>query len=239
MPTSVVGFLLFVVLLAPGFAFVVRRETRFVPRTTSVFRETAAVVLSSVAADAAALALFGLARVLLPQRTPDVGRLVEAPGNYVADHYLELASWGGGVLAVAIVLAALAAVPPKPVIAAWRKLPVALQPEWLEDLGNPIVYKSAWDRLMHLRPTDYEGAVEVWVACELQDGTYLSGPLYSLNPDVNEDADRELIMKAPVSRRGPDSEDLEELDMGAVSVSARSVKYVGWSYVRQGSSSDL
>ncbi len=233
MPTSLVGLLLFIILLAPGFAFVVRRETRFVPRTTSVFRETAAVVLASVTANATALALFGVIRVLAPEWSPDVGRLVDGPGAYFTERYVEVATWGGGVLGLAVLLAAIAAVPPQPVITAWRKLPEALQPAWLEDLGNPIVYRSAWDRLMQLRMDDYEGPVDVWVSCELQDGTYLAGPLYSLNPDVDEDADRELIIKAPVTRRGPVSNELEELDVGAVSVSARYVKYVGWSYVRR------
>lgn len=233
MPTSLVGLLLFIILLAPGFAFVVRRETRFVPRTTSVFRETAAVVLASVTANGIALAGFGVIRTLVPERTPDVGRLVNGPAAYFTHHYVEVAVWGAALLAVAVLLAALAAVPPQPVIARWRKLPEALQPAWLEDLGNPIIYKSAWDRLMHLGAADYEGPVDVWVSCELHDGTYLAGPLYSLNPDVDEDADREFIIMAPITRRGPTSEELEELDVGALSVSARYVKYVGWSYVRR------
>lgn len=75
----------------------------------------------------------------------------------------------------------------------------------------------------------------MWVSCELHDGTYLAGPLYSLNPDVDEDADREFIITAPITRRGPTSDELEELDVGALSVSARYVKYVGWSYVRRAS----
>ncbi len=231
MPTSLVGLLVFIVLLAPGFAFVVRRETQFVPRTISVFRETAVVVLASVAANAAALLCFCLVRALWPRGTPDVGRLVAEPHDYLIEDYRVAIGWGAGVLALATLLAAIAAVPPNWALELWRRAPLALQPRWLEEIGNPIVYKSAWGQLMNLAPPDIDGPVDVWVSCELQDGTYLSGPLFSLNPDVNEDPDREIILKAPVTRRPPDSDKTTVLDVGAVSISARYVKYVGWSYV--------
>lgn len=231
MPTSLVGLLVFVVLLAPGFAFVVRRETRFVPRTASVFRETAVVILASVAANTVTLILFSIIRTLAPDSTPDVGVLITDPSGYFAEHYRSVGVWGAALLLSSITIAGLAAVPPRWLVTRWLSAPRWLQPRWLEEIGNPIVYRSAWDRLMNLVPEDQEGPVDVWVSCELQDGTYLSGPLFSLNPDVDEDADRELILKAPVLRRSPEADNPTRLDVGAVSVSARYVKYVGWSYV--------
>lgn len=232
MPTSFGGLLLFVVLLAPGFAFVVRRETRFVPRNASVFRETAVVVLASVVANGAALAIFGIIRVLHGPITPDAGALVESPHDYFETDYASVALWGLLLLALATGLATFFAVPPGWFVTLWKKLPTWLQPAWLEELGNPIVYKSAWDQLMHLRlDEDYTGNIDVWVSCELLDGTWLSGKLFSLNPDINETEDRELILKAPIQRRGL-TDEVTDLDVGAVSVSARSTKYVGWSYVQ-------
>lgn len=233
MPTSLVGLLIFVVLLAPGLAFVVQRETHFVPRTASAFRETAVVILASVIANSITLCIFSLVRFIWPGLTPDPGQLLASPDKYFSANYALVSGWTAILLAIATLLGALAALPPGPVLSAWRKLPSALQPQWLEDIGNPIVYKSAWSRLMHLRPEDYDGPIDVWVSCELQDGTYLAGPLFSLNPDVDEDADRELIIMAPVSYRSPTSTSTEELEVGAVTVSARNLKYVAWSYVRR------
>ena len=235
MPTSFGGLLLFVALLAPGFAFVVRRETRFVPRNASVFRETAAVVLASVVANAATLALFAVVRAAWGSITPDVGALVESPHDYFESHYASVAGWGLLLLLVATGLAAFFAVPPGWFVKAWKKFPDWLQPAWLEDLGNPIVYKSAWDQLMHLRLDDgYTGNIDVWISCELTDGTWLSGKLYSLNPDINETGDRELILTAPIERRGVETDDVTELNVGAISISARDTKYVGWSYIQTG-----
>jgi hypothetical protein len=172
-------------------------------------------------------------RARWPHDTPDVGSLVAAPGDYISEHYASLLLWGGSMLAVATLLAASAAAPPAWAIKLLKRLPGQIRPSWIDDVAAPIAYRSAWDVLMNLRVEGDDNKVDVWVSCELQDGTYLSGPLYSLNPDIDEDEDRELGLKAPVSRRSPSEDEPETLDVGAVSVSARYVKYVGWSYVRR------
>lgn len=230
MPTSLVGLLIFVVLLAPGFTFVTRRETRFVPRTSSVLRETAGIVLASLVSNCVVLALFGVVRAVTVDHTPDVGKLVSEPGRYISDDLGYVSIWVASLLGLSTALAALAAVPPSPIITAWRRLPDWLQPAWLESLGNPIIYRSAWDQLRSLTPSDGNGAFEVWLLCELHDGTILTGELYSLNPDVEEDADRELVLVAPIERRPPDGE-VSMLDVGMVSISSAYLKYVAWSYV--------
>jgi hypothetical protein len=224
MPTSFVGLLIFVVLLAPGFTFVNRRETRFVPRTSSVLRETAGIVLASLVSNGVVLVVFGIVRASLGANTPDVGTLVSEPGRYISDNLGYVSIWAASLLASSTAL------PPSPVIEAWRRLPDWLQPGWLESLGNPIIYRSAWDQLRNLTPSDGAGAVEVWLLCELHDGTILTGRLYSLNPDVEEDADRELVLVAPIERRPPGGE-ATGLGVGMVSISSAYLKYVGWSYV--------
>lgn len=240
MPTSFGGLLLFVVLLAPGFAFVVRRETRFVPRNASVFRETASVVLASVLANTAALAIFALARAFYPRATPDLDALVDGPGAYFKADYAAVTLWGLGLLGLATGLAAFFAVPPGWFVKLWKHLPKWLQPAWLEELGNPIVYKSAWDQLIHIRLDDgYTGPITVWVSCDLDDGSWVSGKLYSLNPDINETGDRELILVAPIQRLAPTGTAVEDLEVGAMSISSRNTKYVAWSYVQSDIQADV
>jgi Family of unknown function (DUF6338) len=66
MPTTLTGLLLFVVLLLPGFAYLVGKERNGTERQTSPFRETIAIVAASTTAELAVLALFAIPRWLWP-----------------------------------------------------------------------------------------------------------------------------------------------------------------------------
>jgi len=89
-PTSLLGLLLFVVLLAPGFAYTLCRERLTAHRPVSAFRETVALVFVGVLCDAVALGVFAVLRVLGPGWTPDVGALLRDPQGYALRHYAEL-----------------------------------------------------------------------------------------------------------------------------------------------------
>lgn len=100
MPTTLTGLLLFVVLLLPGFAYLVGKERHGTERKASPFRETIAIVAASVTSEIFVLVLFGLIRWLWPSGTPDVVRLVRSPAIYVEgtqtspSHYGMIAVWG-------------------------------------------------------------------------------------------------------------------------------------------------
>jgi hypothetical protein len=84
MPTTLSGLFLFVVLLLPGFAYVVGRERHTPGQQLSAFRETAVVIAASVSVELVVLLLFALVRVALPSSlTPDVGALVRDSGGYL------------------------------------------------------------------------------------------------------------------------------------------------------------
>jgi hypothetical protein len=103
-PTTLVGLLLFVVLLAPGFCYLLRRERAQGVRTVSPFRETVTLAVISLGCDATVGAAFGVVRTLLPNRTPDIGALVRHPADYARGHYASLAWWGLGLLTAACLL---------------------------------------------------------------------------------------------------------------------------------------
>jgi len=69
------------------------------------------------------------------------------------------------------------------------------------------------------------------IGCELNDGSYLGGELFTYNSDEDETGDRELALSSPITYRaaGDDPVDLE--DVGAVSVSARQIKFLTVSYL--------
>lgn len=56
MPTTLTGLLLFVVLLLPGFAYLVGKERNGTERRMSPFRETVAIVAASVTCELVVLA---------------------------------------------------------------------------------------------------------------------------------------------------------------------------------------
>ena len=65
MPTTLSSLLIFVVLLLPGFAYLVGKERHGTERHTSPFRETVAIVAASVTSELTVLGLFA-ARAVLP-----------------------------------------------------------------------------------------------------------------------------------------------------------------------------
>jgi hypothetical protein len=66
MPTTLTGLLIFVVLLLPGFAYLVGKERHGTERHTSPFRETIAVVAASVTSELAVLGVFAATRAAFP-----------------------------------------------------------------------------------------------------------------------------------------------------------------------------
>jgi Family of unknown function (DUF6338) len=101
MPTSLVGLVLFVVLLAPGMVYVRRRERQRAATRVSALRETTTIVLASVTCEVLVAGLLAVARVAWPPGTPDVGALVRDPASAVRAGYASLALWAVGLVAAA------------------------------------------------------------------------------------------------------------------------------------------
>ena len=81
MPTTLTGLLLFVVLLLPGFAYLVGKERHGTERRLSPFRETVAIVSASVTSELVVLGIFAAIRALWPSVTPNVGAMLRQ-GDY-------------------------------------------------------------------------------------------------------------------------------------------------------------
>jgi hypothetical protein len=212
MPTTLLGVVISLVLIAPGLTYIsVREFTRERTRPEhSSFRETGQVALVSVSCDALVLGLFTVARYFFPSRTFNVGKLVANPATYATTHFASLTAWSGCVVVAACVVAA----------ALGRYLPA---PERL-------AFHSAWWALFEdNRP---EETVPL-VSCTLDDGSWVRGRLYSYSRDDSDTPDRELTLTAPLSYRAPGAPDEEVvvLDDQAMSVSARRLVSLSVSYV--------
>jgi len=101
MPTTAVGLIVFVILLAPGLSHSAYRTVNGPIRKPSPLRELGGIALRSVVCDVFALGAFGLVRIVLPSHTPDVGRLARDPVSYLRADLAYLFWWAVALLALA------------------------------------------------------------------------------------------------------------------------------------------
>jgi hypothetical protein len=223
MPSTLFGLLLFIVLLAPGSAYTLRRERVSSQQSLSAFRETVQLVFASVLADAAVLCAFAFLRTLAPAMTPDAGRLIRSPRVYATTHYQLVAIWATGLLATAILLAWTAA--------GGRVRRTALR---LLTAGTPgtrpshPAYLSAWWLMFAEHP-----GKRIHVGCLLEDGSYVAGRLWSFSRSADDHPDRELTIMGPVTYRPAHASESRELpNVSAAAVSARRITLLTVSYLK-------
>jgi len=223
-PTTLAGLLIFVVLLMPGFAYLVGKERHGTERRASPFRETVAIVAASVASEIFVLALFGVVRWQWPSITLDVGALVRSPDGYFVGtgtthgHYGEVSAWALGMLVLAVLIAYAATWPP--IRRLGRRLPLVGQ--YPHDSTV-----SAWWILFE----KWRKGRSVQVGCTLDDGSYVSGFLASFNNSADDTLDRDLILTGPIKVRPPDAREiLPHPSAGAVTIAANRIvsMFVGY-----------
>lgn len=226
MPTDLLSFVLFVFLIAPGLVAFTWRSFRPTPAAT-VLTELAGFVFRSLVCNGLALLVFVAFRLAWPRLTPDVGALVRTPGTYFRDHYALVTTWAIVLLIIACSFAYLGA----------RLLARAVEGSgWLSKLlqtavpGTAIAMLPAWWELFLAVPDK-----RCYVACVLDDGTYLAGPLHSFNPTSSESGDRDLTLSDPVLYRPAGSKMSRRLGgvagVGAVCVSAGRIQYFSVSFL--------
>jgi hypothetical protein len=227
-PTTLVGLLLFVVLMTPGFVYQLRLERTLALGRESALREVLRIIVASLTCSALSLAVAAILRVRRPGATPDVGELVRRPHDYVVENYRLVGGWALMLLGIACLIGFVAA---DPRLRRFGARPAVQRPlRWL--LGSSptdIDPNSAWYRLMHLYD-DLDPPLRIYVGCELDDGSYVSGELYSVSTQPEETADRDLVIMGPILHRSEDGA-LEELDVGFSVISARRIIRLDFSHL--------
>jgi Family of unknown function (DUF6338) len=194
-PSTLAGLALFLVLLAPGLAYVLRHERVVPAQQYSAFRETLRVVFVSVICLTITGLLAAGLRWLAPSETPDIGRLVEDPVDAVREHYVQFTVWVLALIIFATLLGALAADPR--VVRLLHRAEGTRVVRWFSgstDTGIRSV--SAWYRVFHIFDGNNPGPVVV--GAQMDDGTYVEGRLFSFNATAEEGEDREVLLAAPL-----------------------------------------
>jgi hypothetical protein len=230
MPTTLTGVLLFVVLLLPGFAYQVGKERRGNERTTSVLRETAAVVTASVASEGFVL----IATSWLWSRHIDFGRLVREPRKYWHCDPTTIAWWAVGLLAGAIAFAYLVTLFRGAKVPRWGHR-AARGLKWIRIKKRRPIFTAGrwvWRQITFVHPSTMSAwgalfgdaeAFGMLVDIRLTDGAWVSGSLMSYSTVGADTPDRELILGPPIRWRGAKGKNLNSYPVGNVVISARQI----------------
>jgi hypothetical protein len=212
-PSTVGGLVIFAAFLTPGFLNYIQRRGRVPQSTLSPLVEVATFLSISVATNIVAVGIFSLVRWAMPSHTPNVDLLITQGTRYLDPRPGYFAAWCFGVLLVSCTLAVLVGRWPGPLFG--RLTPV-------------IIDASAWYHVFDSAPKGYS----VYVGCDLTDGTYVAGFLSWFNTDVDDSADRDLVLNAPIIVRAAGQQ--AETQFQRMILSARNISRVSVSYLKQG-----
>lgn len=226
MPTNLTGLLIFVVLIAPGFVYVIVTERGPFARTSpSVLRETASIALVSLACDLVALGLYVLSSALSGGRLASPRALIEDTSERWADHRVSVLVTALVLLLVAC-LAALALAALVNNSSGFDRIQQHRPISWVLPAKGSRT-ESAWFRVLKReRPLLYRR-----VTCYLLDGTRVRGWLRSFNPAAAETEDRELTLAAPLRITAVDGAH-RHIKTGLITVSARQIQFLHVDYYK-------
>lgn len=139
--------------------------------------------------------LFAAVRHLAPDHTPDLGRLLREPADYITSHLPYLAVWAAGIYVVALVLALLSGI-----VLPHRRSGIRDVSSWWLIFGDDDRATSRrWPSRRRGEGTDARARVRQYVGCDLIDGSYRGGYVYAYSTEVEETLDRDIVLVAPIS----------------------------------------
>lgn len=224
-PSGLIGAVLFIVLLWPGFAYYSIRARKRPDRKLTSLQEIITIVGASLIAMTATGVVFGIFSVFWPSATPDVGSLLFEPQTYLKAHYVKTGWWAVSLLAVAVLgSVAVALVQSHPRLSRVRWL------SWLAAPPNSSTMSAWWIAFSDRDP----GKEHIYVGCAIDDGSHISGRLHSFSQMAEDSPDRDLVIRAPISVRPAGASQMEEIKNAALmTISARHIVSVTVTYVRR------
>ncbi len=190
-PEGFAAFVSFLLLVAPGLLFEVRRESRRASREESSFREVSRVALASLGFTGLSLAILAGVRARYPSLLPDPGAWLRLGFGYVRAKYRLVVAFFLAETILALILALLFDGALR-----LRKSEAAIDPSasgWTSAMRRDIPKES--DRIVRV---------------ELHDQTEYAGMLRSFSADLALQ-DRELVLEAPLLRKRAEEAEFGEI----------------------------
>ncbi len=218
-PTTITGILILLVLILPGFVYVSLRERHQPSHRLSVFRETSVVLAATLVSYLLPLALTILLAFLWHGFRDQLAAALSSVAAVQAAHPFRMIAFGLCWVLLGSVVAA--------ILASKR-----VSGRWTAPRGG-----SAWWALFRPKSLIDEGLIEgqdykVGVTATLDDGSTVTGMLYSWNRDGDDRPDRDLVLQAPLWVQAADSRKVRQLDAELMSFSARSIRDISVKYYR-------
>ena len=211
MPSTPIALILFVWLTIPGLVYILQRRRVTQVRSESAFVESARIALVSVVSDLLAIGLLELVRLVNPSATPDLRNLlIDNWRKQLSSHWALDMWWAIGLIAVACLLAY--------VIAKWGE---QIAPFFVGNSQN-TPYNAWWKYFRQDADNHY-----VYVGLDLNDNRFVEGYVVWFSTEINDIADRDLVIQYPKMRFG---DELRELDCHYMIVSARDIKRIQLTY---------
>lgn len=224
MPTTFIGLVLFVGFLTPGFLYTSHRR-RLVPRgdDTPIMEVTSIVSISLVTNGVVFVGMAIVSR-LVPDHTPDLPKTIDYGSGYWLDNLAYMLAWSGGALALSCLLAVLFA-RCEPIRRAARSRAARWLSRWRPVrllvsafASDVIVETSSWNETFAVDGDHY-----VHLGLQLRDGSYVSGRLIWFSTEIEEVADRDLVLGAPLEIRYDGAGESARMPAERTVISAREI----------------
>lgn len=218
MPSTLIGLLVAVYALIPGYCYYAVRRRTFPTRPVSTVVEGANLLVVAVVANTASLALYGVLQWVpwFGDHSPSIVEILRDTRGYLLQSNARVAYvgvWAMGVLAVSSVLA---------VAFAHRVWPIG---QLAARFAPALSDESVWHRYFELeKPKDTD--TYVFLECHLVDGSYVAGPLVWYNTDIEDHPDRELVLGQPLVILGSDGEPVSPSRNSQAILSAREIRRI-------------
>lgn len=223
MPSSLIGLLISIVTLMPGFVYYTIRRQLVPTRRLSRTMEVAGFIVVAITSNAIVLILIALIRLLpwIPRVPYSLTQVLRDPAEYLLANDTRLAMVA--ILTVVIIVGASAL----SAVFAYRLPPFKYLSE---KLGPAITETSRWFRIFESQKPENSS---VYVVCELRDGGSVGGRLDWFNTNPEEGTRRDIVLGPPlgvVRSIGNEFVQIPE-NISRIVVSARDIRYVYVSYV--------
>ena len=221
MPSTLVGLLVAVYLLIPGYCYYATRRRTVPTRPVSTVIEGANLLVVALVTNTSMLVIY-VALQWVPWirgHSPSIVDLLRDAEGYLLQSNARLAWVGGWSVALLAGASALA------VAFAYRLWPIE---PFLKRFAPALSDESVWHRYFFIgAPKDSY----VYLECHLTDGSYVAGPLVWYNTDLEDSPDRDLVIGQPLTLLGPDGEPTEGSPGAQAILSAREIGQILVTYV--------
>ena len=255
MPTTLLGLLVAVFTLIPGYCYYAIRRRMTPTRRVSTVVEGANVIVVAMVTNTLILVAYGILQAVpwIRDHSPNVVNLLRDPAGYLLHSNSRLAYvgvWaitllvGSTTLAIAFALRIGFSKNPQTAwhirkVAAWNPVAKLCSLQSIERLlkhcreriseTHRVADESVWDHYFSAVAPDES---ITYVECYLNDGSYAAGRLAWYNNDIDDTPDRDLALRRPLVLTKDDGSTIVEPGFDQIMiVSARDIRQVVISYV--------